>query len=244
MEEFALFSALWRMAFAALAIVMVMVVARWWDRRAGKPFREVRQVITSTSIGAAIYYGARIMALGIIAGMVMGCAPAAAGMFPDDYDREIRRAVDIHWPDYPHPLAWKAQLWQESRLDPAAVSPAGARGVAQFMPGTWEQVRRELRLGDLSPHRDVAIEAGAYYMARLRRAWSSPRPRDDRHWLAVASYNAGLGHLLRAQERCGGVLHHWQILPCLPEVTGRHAYETLVYVERIKRWRAMMEAGL
>src|SRR5262249_61531540 len=27
-------------------------------------------------------------------------------------------------------------IWQESRFDPAALSPAGAQGVAQFMPAT------------------------------------------------------------------------------------------------------------
>ena len=30
-----------------------------------------------------------------------------------------------------------AQLYQESGFDPTAVSPAGAIGIAQFMPGTW-----------------------------------------------------------------------------------------------------------
>src|SRR5271168_1273609 len=40
------------------------------------------------------------------------------------------------------PLGFFARLiWQESRFDAQAVSPAGAQGVAQFMPGTAAWVR-------------------------------------------------------------------------------------------------------
>lgn len=168
----------------------------------------------------------------------------SAPFFTDRYDGEIARAVGLWWPDYPFPLAWKAQLYQESLLDPAAVSPVGARGLAQFMPATWAEVSKAMGWGLVSPHvARYAIEGGAYYMARLRRGWSSPRPQDDRHKLAQASYNAGAGNLLKAQRLCGNAVLYAAIIPCLERVTGpRNAHETRTYVERIARWWAMLEA--
>lgn len=118
----------------------------------------------------------------------------------------------------------------------------GAEGLAQFMPGTWRDVTREMGWAGVSP-RDAkfAIQAGAYYMAKLRRAWRAPRPAMDRHFLAAASYNAGMGHLVAAQKACGGRALYAEIIMCLPQVTGRHALETRTYVERIQRWRKQME---
>lgn len=189
----------------------------------------------------------RILALWltIAASVSLLSASSLASSFPERYDREIQRAVDRWWPDFPYWRAWKAQLWQESRLNPAAVSPVGARGLAQFMPATWREISAAMSYGLVSPH-DVqpAIEAGAFYMARLRRGWSSPRPALDRHWLAAASYNAGMGNILRAQKACGGRALYAEIIACLPQVTGRHSAETITYVERIKRWWREMEAGL
>lgn len=161
--------------------------------------------------------------------------------YPDKYDRQIVTAVKTHWPDYPYPLAWKAQLYQESLLDPDARSPVGAEGLAQFMPGTWKQISKELGYGLISPRlADQSINAGAYYMAKLRRQWRSKRPNDDRHKLAQASYNAGLGNILKAQRRCGNLLLYQEIISCLPQITGRHSRETITYVDRISKWRAQM----
>lgn len=138
---------------------------------------------------------------------------------------------------------WKAQLYQESLLEVGAVSPVGAAGIAQFMPGTWRDVTRQLGWGAVSPHiADYAIEAGAYYMANLRRNWSVPRPEIERHRLAQASYNAGFGNIAKAQARCGGARDWIDISPCLSLVTGRHAAETLGYVARIEKWWVMLEA--
>jgi len=136
----------------------------------------------------------------------------------------------------------KAQYYQESRLNPAAVSPVGAAGVAQFMPGTWQDVSRELGYDGLHPHMaEPAILAGAYYMAKLRIFWSAPRPEADRYSLALASYNAGAGHLVKAQRLCGGVNLYQKIAHCLPDVTGRHSRETITYVKRIwKYWMQML----
>lgn len=113
------------------------------------------------------------------------------------------------------------------------------------MPGTWDDVSRALGFGVVSPHvARYAIEGGAYYMAKLRRTWSSPRPSDDRQKLAQASYNAGAGNLISAQRRCGGALLYAEIIPCLEQVTGpRNAHETRTYVERIARWWLMLEVG-
>jgi hypothetical protein len=166
--------------------------------------------------------------------------PRAAGKFPAKYDAAIRKAVETYGcaPDW---RLLKAQYWQESRLDPLARSPAGAEGIAQFMPGTARDIFP--LLGHQAIDRKVAepsIDAGCYYMTRLRKAWSSPRPDGDRHRLALASYNAGLGHILNSQKACGGPLLYDPIMACLPQITGHHAKETLSYAPLIYRWFAQM----
>lgn len=285
-DPFLIVAAAVKLLYAAVAVLLLVGILRLWDRANGAPFRDVMQrTVLRDARAAALYFGLRLVGLGLLVGLLIGCAPgdeaaekpeirtaapavsapaaeireaanqaagqaagqalAASARFGGRYDRAIERAVERYWPAYPYPAAWKAQLWQESRLDPRAVSPAGARGLAQFMPATWTEVARALRYPpDASPHGDLAIEAGAFYMGRLRAEWASPRPAADRHQLAQASYNAGLGHLLTAQRRCGGALLYAAIVACLPAVTGRHSAETIGYVERIAHWRALIEAGV
>jgi len=155
----------------------------------------------------------------------------------DKYDEQIKAMVEKYWPSEMDWRWWKAQLYQESRMDPMAVSPVGARGLAQFMPGTWNDVCRQLGLTGVSPHdSEPAILAGAYYMSKLAAQWSSPRPETDRWDLARASYNAGLGNILKAQKVAGGAVLYADIIAALPEVTGENSRETITYVERIHRW--------
>ena len=74
-----------------------------------------------------------------------------------------------------------AQLTAESGFDPRAVSPAGARGIAQFMPGTAASY------GLKDPFDPVAsIDAQAHLMSDLLRQFRSVP-------LALAAYNAGPG---------------------------------------------------
>lgn len=135
-------------------------------------------------------------------------------------------------------LAWKAQLCQESGLDPKAVSPVGAKGLAQFMPGTWREVAAELGLGTRTAFDpSSAIDAGAYYMGKMRRFpdwrwWQDP----ERHRMSQAGYNAGPGNVRKALRLCPG--QSWSVVArCLPDVTGRHARETITYVDRIADWQ-------
>ena len=74
-----------------------------------------------------------------------------------------------------------AQLYAESNFNPFAQSPAGAQGIAQFMPGTAEA----LGLDDpFDPSQ--AIDAQAHLMRDLLRRFASVP-------LALAAYNAGPG---------------------------------------------------
>jgi hypothetical protein len=70
-------------------------------------------------------------------------------------------------------------IWKESRFDHNAVSPVGAEGIAQFMPGTAKIV-------GLADPFDIeqAIPASAAYLARLHAGFGN--------WgLAAAAYNGG-----------------------------------------------------
>lgn len=84
------------------------------------------------------------------------------------------------------PRAFLARLiWKESRFDPDAVSPKGAEGVAQFMPGT-------ARLRGLEDSFDIeqAIPASAAYLAELEGRFGNLG-------LAAAAYNSGEARVSR-----------------------------------------------
>ena len=73
-------------------------------------------------------------------------------------------------------------IWQESRFDPAAVSPAGAQGIAQFMPQT--AAMRGLT-NSFEPLQ--ALRESASYLRELRTTFRGNLG------LAAAAYNAGPG---------------------------------------------------
>jgi cell wall-associated NlpC family hydrolase len=94
-----------------------------------------------------------------------------------------------------------AQLYQESAFDPKAVSPAGAEGIAQFLPGTWPNWSSP-RDGD--GKQDIwnpadAIPAAARYDCALAQQVS--KIAGDQINNMLAAYNAGPG----AVEAAGGV---------------------------------------
>ncbi len=70
-------------------------------------------------------------------------------------------------------------IWQESRFDAYALSPAGARGIAQFMPHT--AMRRGLT-DSYNPAE--ALEHSARYLSEMARIYGSLG-------LAAVGYNGG-----------------------------------------------------
>jgi len=138
----------------------------------------------------------------------------------------------------------KAQCIAESNLDPLAVSPVGAMGLCQNMPATWKESEQALNITGDPFQASINIQLSAYYMMKQRRFWTSPRPDSDRMSLAMASYNAGAGHLYKAQKACGGGNMYSEIIKCLPDITGRHSEETINYVKRIWNFYIAMVLGL
>ncbi|MBZ9984283.1 MULTISPECIES: lytic transglycosylase domain-containing protein [unclassified Mesorhizobium] len=76
-------------------------------------------------------------------------------------------------------------IWKESRFDPNAVSPVGAEGIAQFMPGT-------AKMRGLANSFDInqAIPASAKYLAEMKTSYGNLG-------LAAAAYNAGENRVSR-----------------------------------------------
>jgi len=162
----------------------------------------------------------------------------SADPIPDDFDQHFEDATDVFLPPGTDPLLLKAQCYTESRLDPLAVSPVGAKGLCQFLDGTWGDATAAL---DVTAEDvwlpEASIRAAAWYMGKLHRTWSAPRPAMDRYMLAAASYNAGAGNIIEAQRLCDGQTRYRDVIPCLHCVTGHHSKETIGYVRAIvTRW--------
>ena len=145
------------------------------------------------------------------------------------YDDLIKAAAAKHLPRTDWRL-FKAQIWAESSFNPRAVSPAGAQGLGQIMPATWA----ELGGGDpFDP--ETNLYAAAKYMAKMIGVFTAPRTDDQRHDLALAAYNAGIGNILRAQRLAGRDANWPEVSKTLVNVTGRHSKETIDYVAKIRR---------
>lgn len=87
------------------------------------------------------------------------------------------------------PTLIEALVWQESRWRANAVSPVGARGLAQLMPGT----ARDLGVDPDDPFAN--LEGGARYLREQLDRFDGDLEK------ALAAYNAGPGRVLQA----GGV---------------------------------------
>lgn len=178
-----------------------------------------------------------VLLLGLLPGVCWGVKP-----IPGKYDGFFVKYTVRYLPGVDPDLI-KAQCWQESRFKEMAVSPVGAAGICQFMPGTWRDTTRALQLSKATSvfHPEYNIQAAAYYMGVQYRFWTSPRPPEDRHNLAAAGYNAGAGHILKSQKKCGGALLYRDIIKCLPGVTGIHSRETIGYVVNIRKFYAQIK---
>jgi len=118
-------------------------------------------------------------------------------LYPYPYPAEIRAETEARRVD---PFLLLGVIREESRFDPAALSPAAARGLTQFVLPT---ARRVANVAGLPPPRGrdlerpaVAIALGASYLADLAARFQG------REELVAAAYNAGEDQTALWQRYC------------------------------------------
>lgn len=132
----------------------------------------------------------------------------------------------------------KYLLWSimkaESRYNPKARSPAGARGLVQIMPRTAKHLANQLEHEGFEEDRleapAVNVAYGAYYLRNLMERYR------DNYFLVIAAYNAGPGAVDGWVKNCGN---------CgLDEFVDSIPYrETRQYVKKVIRFYAGYRAA-
>lgn len=138
-------------------------------------------------------------------------------VYPLKYADWIRKYSTQYGVD---PALVAAVIFQESRFNPNAKSPTGARGLMQFMPGTAATMARETgrtSYNILDP--ETSIEFGAAHLRDLLVKYNGNVDA------ALAGYNAGTGNADR-WVRLG-------ILDRIPFI------ETNNYVKRVKDYQSV-----
>ncbi|ACU77116.1 NLP/P60 protein [Catenulispora acidiphila DSM 44928] len=122
--------------------------------------------------------------LGTVGRIAEGTVPSADAALMEQYGHMCPTLT---------PSLLAAQLYQESGFDPAIVSPAGAIGIAQFMPGTWPNWSSpQDGDGKQDPRNPAdAIPAAARYDCAISRQLSGIG--GDAVANMLAGYNAGPG---------------------------------------------------
>ncbi|MEO5980206.1 MAG: transporter substrate-binding domain-containing protein [Chryseolinea sp.] len=111
------------------------------------------------------------------------------------YDLEIQAgATRLNWD-------WRllaAVVYQESKFDPVGESWAGAKGLMQLMPETAKRFGAH----DVN-NPSESLKAGVNYLMYLQTYWTKRiKDPDERLKFILASYNAGLGHILDSRKLC------------------------------------------
>ena len=110
-------------------------------------------------------------------------------------------------------LDWRllaAIAHQESHWDPLATSPTGVRGMMMLTRSTAAEMGVTDRLSA-----SQSIDGGARYFKRQHDLLTDEIHEPHRSWIALASYNLGRAHILRAQRLAsdaGSDPNDWQQL--------------------------------
>lgn len=157
-----------------------------------------------------------------------------------EYDRWFQEFAFIYFSGL---VTWpwlKAQGIAESGLRHDAVSPVGARGIMQIMPGTAKEIAKHFQVVPNLDDPKTSIMFGAHY---LRKMWNIFGQEEglERLRFAFGAYNAGAGNIIKAQKLARRPDKWEDICTVLPRITGDDdAPETIAYVRRIEGIRLSM----
>jgi len=115
--------------------------------------------------------------------------------YPMKYEESIRKFSSRNGVD---PYTIMALILQESYFNPKAKSPVGATGLMQLMPATGKELGSRLGVSPKLENPDVNIELGTYHFKMLMNLFGGNVQ------LAVASYNAGQGNVLKWKRAAPG----------------------------------------
>ena len=155
----------------------------------------------------------------------------------EKYFREASKDLDVHW------TFIAAISYQESHWDPKAISNTGVRGMMMLT----QKTAKEMGIQKRTNAKESIIGGANYFQKNLDRL-PIAIPKQDRMWMALASYNLGYVNINLARELTQknhanpNLWSHVSIY--LPEVLldryGKELeeppkhLEALDYVERIK----------
>jgi soluble lytic murein transglycosylase-like protein len=155
------------------------------------PLTRIIAAITAAAMLIATVAGGAFLALGGLDRV----RDAQAVTVPEEY-REVIIEAAQRCPAVP-PEVLAAQLASESSWITDAVSPAGAQGIAQFMPETWEQFGIDADgdgIADVWNPIDAIHSAAALNCVNRRLVADVP---GDELTNILAAYNAGFNNVVR-----------------------------------------------
>jgi len=153
--------------------------------------------------------------------------PVHSDKWTSKYDRHFKKyskryfgpLFDWHW--------FKSQAIAESGLNSKAESHVGARGIMQIMPATFDEISGKVpHYMELDEPR-WNIAAGIYYDRMLYRKFPKVTEQ-ERMYMALASYNAGYGRMLKAAKKSSDRSKWNEVKKHLPG-------QTRAYVNRIRK---------
>ena len=173
-----------------------------------------------------------ILALALVVGILVDFVWTSLekAVYPQKYAEIVSKYADEY--NVPEDVVY-ATIKVESSFDPEAISHAGARGLMQMLPSTFEWLTGDEHLGEhLTPNLlfepEVNIRYGVYYLKYLYTKF-------DHKWdVACAAYNGGEGNVTEwlADERYSDGEGNLTSYP-------KNFKETKNYVKKINEAREM-----
>lgn len=124
-----------------------------------------------------------------------------------------------------------AMIQRESNFNPQAVSPVGAKGLGQLMPGT----AKDLGVCNVFEARDN-LEGSANYLSEMWTKFGSPE-------LALAAYNAGPGAVMEhsgvppyreTRQYIADIMYHAKRTNEIPKLVAAMDFQAATYLTKLE----------